>query len=201
MSFRYPDNVKLMGGSLFKMKLETSSSVEANMYPLDSLHKVVQVFKEEIKKGNNADLALLSILAGYVEDFFTTSRVIDSNKISSLPKKSNDKSRGNPKKKNESVDELNVELKPALTKDQLEAMHIKFTSMVRGYCDLSLIPDKNDDKNANTAAVIRRVSDIIWNTLNEDKNKDRSHSSNNYRKKIVLTFFFIYTQVVKSSFG
>ena len=177
-----------MGGHLFKMKLNEGANMGVkkggqskleDFFPLDNLDKVVNVFREELKKGNNADVAMLSILAGYVEDYFTTSRVINHATTDSSENKSTKTVSGRKNTKEEKTNELeDIKLSPALTKEQFDAMHQKFTSMIRGYCDLSLISDLPPGGHMANRQVIKRVSDIIWNTLNEDKNKDRSHASN-----------------------
>ena len=177
-----------MGGQLFKMKFNEgakmavgkgSKSKLEDLFPLDNLDKVMNVFREELKKGNNADLAMLSVLAGYVEDYFTTSRVINNATTDSSENKSTKTLSARKNNKEVKCNALeDIKLTPALTKKQIDAMHQKFSSMIRGYCDLSLITDLPPGGHMANRQVIQRVSDIIWNTLNEDKNKDRSHASN-----------------------
>jgi len=156
-----------------------SKSKLEDLFPLDNLDKVMNVFREELKKGNNADLAMLSVLAGYVEDYFTTSRVINNATTDSSENKSTKTLSARKNNKEVKCNALeDIRLTPALTKKQIDAMHQKFSSMIRGYCDLSLITDLPPGGHMANRQVIQRVSDIIWNTLNEDKNKDRSHASN-----------------------
>eukprot|EP00088_Acartia_fossae_P027882 TRINITY_DN28635_c0_g1_i12.p1 TRINITY_DN28635_c0_g1~~TRINITY_DN28635_c0_g1_i12.p1 ORF type:complete len:549 (-),score=101.95 TRINITY_DN28635_c0_g1_i12:665-2311(-) len=172
-----------MGARLLKMKFDPSSNgaataslpKEADIYPIRNLTNVIDVFKAELKKGNDADLALLSILAGYVEDFFTGSRTASSTNVQQTNGHAPKSSQRNKKSANNgSILDTDI-ISPPLTREQLDAMRQKFVSRIRGFCDLSLIPDLG--KCANMA-LIKRVSDIIWNTLNEERHMDRGHTSN-----------------------
>ena len=170
-----------MGARLLKMKFDPSSNgatgtaapKESDIYPISNLTNVVDVFKVELKKGNDADLALLSILAGYVEDFFTGSRTTGSTNVQQTnghhAPKSSQRNKKSANNGSSSIMDADI-ISPPLTREQLDAMRQKFVSRIRGFCDLSLIPDLG--KCANTA-VIKRVSDIIWNTLNEERHMDR----------------------------
>merc|ERR1719186_361038 len=147
-----------------------------DIFPIDSTSKVVQLFKNELEKGNDADLTLLSIVAGFVEDFFTSSRTIQSeNKTEVLNEEVNEPSILSENGCNTYSD---VEILPALTYEQMQALHIKFTSVIRGYCDLSLLSEDELGAREAIRGGVERVSDIIWNTLNEERHTDRTHASN-----------------------
>ena len=109
-----------------------------DIFPIDSTSKVVELFKYELEKGNDADLTLLSIVAGFVEDVFTSSRIIHHEDKDEVSKKVNESSLF---LENGSKTFNDVKIRPALTYEQLRALHIKFTSVIRGYCDLSLLSE------------------------------------------------------------
>jgi len=146
-----------------------------DIFPIDSTSKVVELFKYELEKGNDADLTLLSIVAGFVEDVFTSSRIIHHEDKDEVSKKVNESSLF---LENGSKTFNDVKIRPALTYEQLRALHIKFTSVIRGYCDLSLLSENELGTREATRGGVQRVSDILWNTLNEERHTDRAHASN-----------------------
>lgn len=58
----------------------------------------------------------------------------------------------------------------------IEALHAKFQSIIKGYCDLSLFREGE----YATRSLVKRVSDIVWNTLSKSQYKDRAHLQSLY---------------------
>ena len=52
----------------------------------------------------------------------------------------------------------------------------KFQSIIKGYCDLSLFREGE----FATRSLVKRVSDIVWNTLSKSQYKDRAHLQSLY---------------------
>ena len=58
----------------------------------------------------------------------------------------------------------------------VEALCAKFESVIRGYVDLSVFKEGP----YATRSLVKRVSDIIWNTLTKAQYKDRAHLQSIY---------------------
>ena len=72
----------------------------------------------------------------------------------------------------------NLRIEPPVELHIVEALYAKFEAVVRGYCDLSLFMEEG--KKGASRALIKRVSDIIWNTLTKSQYKDRAHLQSIY---------------------
>ena len=72
----------------------------------------------------------------------------------------------------------NLRIEPPVELHIVEALYAKFEAVVRGYCDLSLF--KEEGRKGASRALIKRVSDIIWNTLTKSQYKDRAHLQSIY---------------------
>lgn len=137
-------------------------------FPISKISSVVNVFKEEIIRGEDADLVLLSIIVGYIENVLTKSR---NCMIAYDVKKP-------VNKKNATVDisdEDDMDL-PTLEFSVVEALHSEFRSLVTNYVDLSQF---GNPKFA-TRDVIKKVSDVIWSTLSRSYFKDKAHLQSLY---------------------
>ena len=71
------------------------------------------------------------------------------------------------------ADVENLRIEPVVELHIVEALYAKFQAIIRGYCDISLYQD-TDSKFASRG-LIKRVSDIVWNTLAKSQYKDRAH--------------------------
>ena len=95
----------------------------------------------------------------------------------------------------EAEDRLGLQLEPRVELHIVEALCAKFHSVIKGYCDLSLFrwgKRRNissdltilwcrDGKSSYaTRSLVKRVSDIVWNTLAKSQYKDRAHLQSLY---------------------
>jgi len=69
-----------------------------------------------------------------------------------------------------------LRLDPPVEVHIIRALHVKFESVIRGYCDVSMF----GGEQFATRELIKRVSDIIWNTLTKSQYKERAHLQSLY---------------------
>ena len=74
------------------------------------------------------------------------------------------------------ADVENLRLDPPVEVHIVEALCAKFESVIKGYCDLSVFKEGQ----YATRSLVKRVSDIIWNTLSKAQYKDRAHLQSIY---------------------
>ncbi|XP_072887356.1 LOW QUALITY PROTEIN: menin [Hemitrygon akajei] len=130
-------------------------STQAAFFPICSIVDVVKLFEFELKK-DEPDLTLLSLVLGFVEHFLAVNRVIPIN----VPGYSFDGS-------SESRTCF-----PRVDLGQIKALHARFTTMIRGAVDRSLYPTKGSYSSRD---LVKKVSDVIWNSLSRSYFKDRAH--------------------------
>jgi menin len=128
------------------------SLLDPSDFPLDDIPSVLNVFKKQLNKPD-PDLALLSIIAGAIENSMTCNR--------------------NPSVASES--DCEEPKLPALQFHIVNALYSKFHSIIKGSVDLSLYEHKYA-----TRELVKRVSDIIWNSLTRSYYKDRAHLQSLY---------------------
>uniref|UniRef100_A0A3P8WAR8 Menin n=1 Tax=Cynoglossus semilaevis TaxID=244447 RepID=A0A3P8WAR8_CYNSE len=104
-------------------------SAQKKHFPLRGIDGVVQLFDAELRK-SEPDLALLSLVLGFVEHFLAVNRVIP----------------------------INV---PG-----------RFTAQIRGAVDLSQYRRTGP---GSSRELVKKVSDVIWNSLSRSYFKDRAH--------------------------
>ncbi|CAH1407056.1 unnamed protein product [Nezara viridula] len=126
--------------------------VDPKVFPLESIPSVLKIFKNELEKPD-PDLALLSIIAGAVENSMTCNKNIASNE-------------------NDIYDEQKL---PSLQYNILNALYTKFHSIIKGSIDVTQYKSKYA-----TRELIRKVSDVIWNSLTRSYYKDRAHLQSLY---------------------
>jgi len=147
---------------------------DKRLFPLSTIGGVVQLFRQQLTGDLEPDLTLLSIVAGCVENSMTSSRNITvspvSNDISTVSEKILDY------EEPEVADVENLRLDPPVELHIVEALCSKFESVIKGYCDLSLFKEGQ----FATRSLVKRVSDIIWNTLSKAQYKDRAHLQSIY---------------------
>lgn len=130
--------------------------VDRRVFPLQDISSVVRLFKKEFDSKNEPDLALLSIIVGAVENSMTCNRAFP-------PPNENDVF-GEPKQL------------PAVEFHIVDALYSKFHAVIKGAVDLSLY---GEIKYA-TRELVKRVSDVIWNSLTRSYYKDRAHLQSLY---------------------
>ncbi|XP_051901021.1 menin [Pristis pectinata] len=134
-------------------------STQAAFFPICSIDEVVKLFEFELKK-DEPDLTLLSLVLGFVEHFLAVNRVIPIN----VPGYSFD---GSSEPGSESRTCF-----PRVDLLQIKALHTRFTTMIRGAVDRSLYPTKGGYSSRD---LVKKVSDVIWNSLSRSYFKDRAH--------------------------
>lgn len=129
--------------------------VDRSLFPIKCIGSVVEVFKHQLECKSEPDLALLSILVGAVENSLTCSR---SN--ASL------------------CDSSETQNVPAIELHTIEALYAKFYAILKSAPDLP--PRNNTDRKYATREIVKRVSDVVWNTLSRSYYKDRAHLQSLY---------------------
>jgi menin len=143
-----------ISGQFFKWAVNASNmagfvDMDQRLFPLQDVASVVEIFKQQLTRVREPDLALLSIIAGSVENSLTCNR-------SFTVQKETDYDDGKL---------------PAVEYHIVEALHLKFQSLIKGAVDTTLY---GDGKYA-TRELVKRVSDVIWNSLTRSYYKDRAH--------------------------
>lgn len=131
--------------------------VNRELFPLRDISSVVQLFTDEVEKSAEPDLALLSIVGGAVENSLTCHR---SPVMKDAPVETDDDSGG----------EFEIEY------HIVDALYSQFRSIILGSVDLSAY---GDSKYA-TRELVKKVSDVIWNSLSRSYYKDRAHLQSIY---------------------
>lgn len=119
---------------------------DKELFPIQSISSIVQIFHNQLENTLEPDLALLSILVGAVENSLTCNRTFK-------PEETFDRSKLPPVKFQEA-----------------ESMYAKFNSIIKSAVDLSVYNTKYA-----TRELVKRVSDVIWNSLSRNYYKDRAH--------------------------
>ncbi|GCC16999.1 hypothetical protein chiPu_0022245 [Chiloscyllium punctatum] len=136
-------------------------STQVAFFPICSIDEVVKLFAFELKR-DEPDLTLLSLVLGFVEHFLAVNRVLPVN----VPGCSIE---GSP------CPETRSEVAtcfPCVDLPQVRALHTRFTTMIRGAVDRSLYPLK---EGYSSRELVKKVSDVIWNSLSRSYFKDRAH--------------------------
>ncbi len=124
-------------------------------FPLQDVSEVVQLFKYEMEDTNEPDLALLSIVVGSIENLLTCNRSSVTANETDVPE--------------------HTKL-PIIDYKIVDALYKKFHTTIKGYVDMSQF---SDIKFA-TRELVKRVSDVIWNSLTRSYYKDRAHLQSLY---------------------
>lgn len=130
--------------------------VNRQLFPLRDISSVVKLFKDEIEKSPDPDLALLSIVSGAVENSLTCNRSPVSKQTEADCDDAGE------------VFEIEFHI--------VDALYAQFRSIILGSVDLS---SYGDCKYA-TRELVKKVSDVIWNTLSRSYYKDRAHLQSLY---------------------
>lgn len=141
---------------------------ERRLFPLTTIGGVVQLFRLQLMGEEEPNIALLSIVAGCIENSMTSPRtgaVTEDGSILCGAAVDFDEP--------EVADVENLRIEPAVELHIVEALYAKFQAIIRGYCDISLYQDTGT--KFASRGLIKRVSDIVWNTLAKSQYKDRAH--------------------------
>jgi len=147
---------------------------ERSLFPLSTIGNVVHLFRLELTDDHHdPDIVLLSIVAGCIENSLTSPRTGTVSEDGNLLCAS-----VTDFEEPEVAEVENLRIEPPVELHIVEALYAKFEAVVRGYCDLSLF--KEEGRKGASRALIKRVSDIIWNTLTKSQYKDRAHLQSIY---------------------
>uniref|UniRef100_A0A286Y4P9 Menin n=1 Tax=Cavia porcellus TaxID=10141 RepID=A0A286Y4P9_CAVPO len=134
-------------------------AAQKTLFPLRSIDDVVRLFAAELGR-EEPDLVLLSLVLGFVEHFLAVNRVIPTNvpELSFQPSPAPDPPGG-------------LTFFPVADLSIIAALYARFTAQ-RGAVDLSLYPREG---GVSSRELVKKVSDVIWNSLSRSYFKDRAH--------------------------
>uniref|UniRef100_A0A3B4XM64 Menin n=1 Tax=Seriola lalandi dorsalis TaxID=1841481 RepID=A0A3B4XM64_SERLL len=132
-------------------------SAQKKHFPLRGIDGVVQLFDAELRK-SEPDLALLSLVLGFVEHFLAVNRVIPINV---------------PGVRFEPLEpDCPTSCFPTVELGMISALYERFTAQIRGAVDLS---QYRRTAAGSSRELVKKVSDVIWNSLSRSYFKDRAH--------------------------
>ncbi|KAG7496776.1 hypothetical protein JOB18_024994 [Solea senegalensis] len=132
-------------------------SSQKKHFPLRGIDGVVQLFDAELRKPE-PDLALLSLVLGFVEHFLAVNRVIPINV---------------PGVRFEPLEpDCPTSCFPTVELGMISALYERFTAQIRGAVDLSQF---RRTSVGSSRELVKKVSDVIWNSLSRSYFKDRAH--------------------------
>ncbi|AWO95783.1 putative menin isoform 2 [Scophthalmus maximus] len=132
-------------------------SAQKKHFPLRGIDGVVQLFDVELRK-SEPDLALLSLVLGFVEHFLAVNRVIPINV---------------PGVRFEPLEpDCPNSCFPTVELGMINALYERFTAQIRGAVDLS---QYRRTAAGSSRELVKKVSDVIWNSLSRSYFKDRAH--------------------------
>ncbi|XP_011897186.1 PREDICTED: menin isoform X2 [Cercocebus atys] len=135
-------------------------AAQKTLFPLRSIDDVVRLFAAELGR-EEPDLVLLSLVLGFVEHFLAVNRVIPTNvpELTFQPSPAPDPPGG-------------LTYFPVADLSIIAALYARFTAQIRGAVDLSLYPREG---GVSSRELVKKVSDVIWNSLSRSYFKDRAH--------------------------
>ncbi|XP_061565687.1 menin isoform X2 [Cololabis saira] len=132
-------------------------SSQKKHFPLRGIDGVVQLFDAELRK-SEPDLALLSLVLGFVEHFLAVNRVVPVNV---------------PGVRFEPLEpDCPASCFPTVELGMISALYERFTAQIRGAVDLS---QYRRTASGSSRELVKKVSDVIWNSLSRSYFKDRAH--------------------------
>ncbi|KAG1959404.1 menin [Pimephales promelas] len=132
-------------------------SAQKKHFPLRGIDGVVQLFESELNNPE-PDLALLSLVLGFVEHFLAVNRVVPVNVpgVRFEPLK--------PDSPNSCF--------PTVELNLVSALYERFLAQIRGAVDMSQF---RKPTGGSSRELVKKVSDVIWNSLSRSYFKDRAH--------------------------
>lgn len=136
------------------------TAAQKALFPLRSVQDVVGLFEAELRRPQ-PDLVLLSLVLGFVEHFLAVNRVLPTNVpgISFEPRPGPEPA-------------APPTYFPVADLSIVAALYARFTAQIRGAVDLSLYPRPD---GFSSRELVKKVSDVIWNSLSRSYFKDRAH--------------------------
>ncbi|KAJ3631438.1 hypothetical protein MTP99_012567 [Tenebrio molitor] len=127
--------------------------IDKALFPIKNISSVIQLFKNQLEDACEPDLALLSIVAGAVENSLTCRsnaglQVCEPVEPTSLP---------------------------VLEFHTIESLYSKFHTIMK-----SAVESNKGFKSYATRELVKKVSDVVWNSLTRSYYKDRAHLQSLY---------------------
>ncbi|XP_017014708.2 menin [Drosophila takahashii] len=145
--------------------------IDASLFPLKSTADVVNLFRRALTSGIEPDLTLLSIVVGYIELSLTTGEAAaQAAQAAAAAAAAGDISQAATG--NDIIMGNSVPF-PVVTHELIAGLYKKFQTI------LSVVEKPKPHRQA-TREVIKKVSDVIWNSLIRSSYKDRAHLQNLY---------------------
>lgn len=154
-------------------------------FPIKSTRDLVNLFRKNLeKKDSEPDLTLLSIVCGIFENKLTSGRLPDA--TTTTPSSTTTvTTSGNVVATNQTTltDKHNnsqgVGNFPVVEFDMIEKLYKKFHGILTA-SDLKVNSGKSAATTYATREIIKKMSDIIWNSLARSSYKDRAHLQSLY---------------------
>lgn len=127
-----------------------------HLFPIESVQKVYELFEQQLRSDKEPDLALFSIIVGAIENNLTNIR--NSDKDVNLA----------------SNNFVKVKF-PSVEWEEVSSLHEKFVALMRSGVDARLCIGEYA-----TRELVKRVSDVVWNSLTRSYYKDRAHLQSIY---------------------
>ncbi|XP_076273320.1 menin 1 isoform X2 [Rhynchophorus ferrugineus] len=125
--------------------------IDKALFPIKNINTVVKLFTNQLQGCNEPDLALLSIVTGLIENQLTSR----SNAI-------------------QLSDSPEANILPRFELDTVENLYKKFHLIITSSVE------NNKTKGYATRELVKKVSDVIWNSLTRSYYKDRAHLQSLY---------------------
>uniref|UniRef100_A0A6A7FSL8 Menin n=3 Tax=Hirondellea gigas TaxID=1518452 RepID=A0A6A7FSL8_9CRUS len=139
------------------------SDEEIALFPLRNINSVVKLFKTHLERNLEPNLAILSIILGYIENTLTCSRGPEAGdpETNNISEEINDGVWG----------ENSITKLPTVEYSFVEALYQRFLSIIKAHVD---VVSFGSPKYASRE-LVKRVSDVVWCTLSSSYYKDRAH--------------------------
>lgn len=138
---------------------------EIALFPLRNIDSVVKLFKTHLERNGEPNLAILSIILGYIENTLTCSRGPDPGDPET-----------NDEQNNSDWADSNITKVPTVEYSFVEALYQRFLSIIKAHVD---VVSFGTPKYASRE-LVKRVSDVVWCTLSSSYYKDRAHLQSIY---------------------
>lgn len=135
--------------TLYPIKMAGLTESVKRHFPLQNVRDVINLFQSQIENNDEPNLALLSIVVGYIENLLTCNRTQPLH----------------------TDDALEPTMFPIVDISTIDALYAKFKCQIKGSVDLT----QYRSSRFATRELVKKVSDIIWGSLTRSYYKDRAH--------------------------
>ncbi|XP_022652874.1 menin-like [Varroa jacobsoni] len=125
------------------------------LFPLRSVDDLVNIFRCMLDGPSAPDLTLTSIILGYLENVLCA-KPPSENAVSDSESQSSAQ-----------------EDFPIVNLEEVSALYSQFSTMIRGSVDLSV--QETGPQRRLTRPLVKKISDVIWDTLHRSYGQDRPH--------------------------